>query len=397
MQGGLNKRGNAWYYVIELGRIDGRRRRLYRKAGNTRAEALKTLNEVLEQCDYNTKSIDNDMIFSDFIDIWYEENIFNSIDTDTKNYYKRLIESYIRPRFGFYQLKTLDSNSLQKFINKKYVNHHFKNTIIDMYNILYDSLELAVKKYKFIKMNPMKKVTIPGNRIDKGDQVKILTVYAFKKIIKHFPKETDFYIPIQIAYNTGMRTNEVCGLTWDCIDLENKFIRVEKILSNKDNIWITQPPINKNFYRIIPIDDNLVSVLKEHKKNQLVNKNKSEIKSEYMNFVCTKNDGRIVTPIETKRFSRKVTYELLVDMSFQSFRHSHAVKLINSKMDLTSIQYRLGYCSLDQFLNTYYNKLGKRSKEILNKKIKSIKEVINSINLEDSTDSIIGGYSCKEE
>lgn len=397
MQGGVKKRGNAWYYIIELGRINNRRRRLMRKAGNTKEEALKTLNEILEQCNFNTKSIDNDILFSDFIDIWYHAEIVNSVDTNTKVYYKRLIESFIRPRFGFYQLKTLDSNSLQRFINKKFVNGLAKNIILDMYNILFSSLELAVRKYKYIKSNPMKKVIIPGNCIDKGDQVKLLNAYDFKKIIKYFPEGSDLYIPIQIAYNTGMRTNEVCGLTWDCVDLENKYIKVEKILFKKDKFWILQPPIKKNIYRIITIDNNLVTILKKLKKEHKLRIDKNEIKKEYVNFVCTRNDGGIITPVSTREFSKRVTYELLIDMSFQSFRHSYAVKLINSKMDLTSIQYRLGYSSFEQFLNTYNSKLKKRSKDILIRKMKSLKEIITSIEIDNSTDHIIGGKSCKEE
>lgn len=62
------------------------------------------------------------------------------------------------------------------------------------------------------------------------DNLKIITLDEFMRIIKRFPEESNFYIPLQIGFNTGMRAAEVCGLTWDCVDLKNKTIKVEKIL-----------------------------------------------------------------------------------------------------------------------------------------------------------------------
>ncbi|WP_368487993.1 tyrosine-type recombinase/integrase [Clostridium sp. BJN0013] len=51
-------------------------------------------------------------------------------------------------------------------------------------------------------------------------------------------KGSNFYIPLQVALNTGMRAGEVCGLTWDCVNLEDKFIKAEKILIGKGKcIW----------------------------------------------------------------------------------------------------------------------------------------------------------------
>ena len=35
-------------------------------------------------------------------------------------------------------------------------------------------------------------------------------------------------LPIQIAYHTGMRAGEVCGLTWEDIDFENQVLYVRR-------------------------------------------------------------------------------------------------------------------------------------------------------------------------
>ncbi|WMJ81415.1 tyrosine-type recombinase/integrase [Clostridium sp. MB40-C1] len=67
---------------------------------------------------------------------------------------------------------------------------------------------------------------------DKED-LKIITLDDFNKITTRFPQGSSFYIPLQIAFHTGMRASEVCGLTWDCIDFKKKTIKVEKIIIKK--------------------------------------------------------------------------------------------------------------------------------------------------------------------
>ena len=52
------------------------------------------------------------------------------------------------------------------------------------------------------------------------DDLKVITLEDFNKIITRFPESNNFYIPLQIAFNTGMRAAEVMSLIWDCISLE---------------------------------------------------------------------------------------------------------------------------------------------------------------------------------
>ena len=43
MQGGLRKRGDYWYYYFELGKVDGKRKKIERKGGATKKEAEDSL------------------------------------------------------------------------------------------------------------------------------------------------------------------------------------------------------------------------------------------------------------------------------------------------------------------------------------------------------------------
>jgi integrase len=68
--------------------------------------------------------------------------------------------------------------------------------------------------YKYIKKNPMLYVKVPKiqeNKKSKQD-LKVLSLENFNKIIKRFLQGSSFYIPLQIAFNTGMRGGEVTAL-----------------------------------------------------------------------------------------------------------------------------------------------------------------------------------------
>lgn len=102
-----------------------------------------------------------------------------------------------------------------------------------------------------------------------------------------------------------MRAGEVCGLTWDCVDLDNKTIKVKKILVNKGKEgWKFGTPKTKNSNRTITIGDTLVKILKHHQTWQKENKLKYGKYYKQSNFVCTKENGENITMNSLKYLSR---------------------------------------------------------------------------------------------
>ena len=91
----------------------------------------------------------------------------------------------------------------------------------------------------------------------------------FNKIIKRFLQGSSFYIPLQIAFNTGMRGGEVTALQWENLDLDNRTIKVEATLIVKGNgVFELCAPKTVSSNRTIKIGDTLVYILKQHKVYQ---------------------------------------------------------------------------------------------------------------------------------
>lgn len=71
------------------------------------------------------------------------------------------------------------------------------------------------------------------------------------------------YVPLLLLYHTGMRIGEVCGLTWDNVDLNKGVISLNRqivYLSSQGKCFTT--PKTKSSVRGIVIDKFLTRELK---------------------------------------------------------------------------------------------------------------------------------------
>ncbi|RXM58542.1 site-specific integrase [Clostridium tetani] len=356
MKGSVRKKGNRWYYSFYVGTVDGKRKRIERAGGDTKKEAETALREALREFE-NCGSVlaESNISVSDYFDYWFKEYVLINCKYNTQLDYTRIIDKHIKPALGIYKLKSLTPVVLQEFLNKKYINGFAKNTVSGFYGVLSGALRMAVYPYQLIKENPMQYVNMPKYDDTKKEKnyLRVITLEQFNRIINRFPQGSSFHIPLQIGFNTGLRAAEVCGLTWDCINFDDRTLTVEKTILKKEKEWIFGTPKTKSSNRTILIGKTLYDILKRHKKWQIENKLKYGTHYTESNFVCTKENGELVTPDSLKYLSRVVNYELNIDFSFHSLRHTHATMLLESGANMKDIQHRLGHSKLAITMDVY--------------------------------------------
>ncbi|WP_017414133.1 tyrosine-type recombinase/integrase [Clostridium tunisiense] len=354
---GTYKRGDQWYYYFNAGKVDGIYKKICRKGGKTKVEAEKALRKALEEFENTGNSkADNNISISDYFDYWYNNYVLINCKYNTQQAYKVVIENHIKPSFGINKLKNITPLMLQDFINKKYRDGFSRASISNFYGVLSGALKSAVYPYQYIKENPMQYVKLPKENTLKENEedLKVISIGDFNKIIDRFPQGSSFYIPLQIAFHTGLRAAEVCGLTWECIDLDNKTLKVEKILISKGKgIFEFGTPKTKSSIRTITIGSTLATILKRHKIYQ--SENKLKYGKHYTNstFVCTKENGENITTDTLKYLSRVINYELGISFNFHSLRHTHATMLVEAGANIKDIQERLGHSRLATTMDTY--------------------------------------------
>lgn len=357
MKGSTRKRGSTWYYSFDLGVIDGKRKRKEKGGFRTKAEADAALRTALKEYEETGEVFKaNEISVVDYFNYWHKNYVCLNTKPGTINYYRRIIDTHIIPQFKNLKLKQLTPKLLQEFLNEKAINGYSKNSISNFYGVLSGAFKYAVYPLNYLKENPMTYVSMPKIEEKNKDKnsFRILTIEQFNTIINRFPQGSSFFIPLQIAFHTGMRGGEVCALTWDNVDLENKFIYVKHTLIRKGHgEFELGTPKTKSSYRKIDIGNTLVDILKTHKEYQ--KKNKKEYKEYYIdsNFVCTKENGELVSIDTLKYLSRVVNYELRIPFNFHCLRHTHACMLIENNVNIKTVQERLGHNKLSTTMDTY--------------------------------------------
>lgn len=395
----ITKRGSKWQYSFEAAKVDGKRKRISKSGFNTKKEAMKAGTEALAE--YNNSGLafePSNLSYSDYLDYWMKNYCEVNIKPSTVETYAGVIKNHIKPNLGFYKVSSLNPVILQEFINEKYLNGYSKNYLSSFIGILSGSLKYAVYPCSFIKENPMNYVSTPKFKNNDEDDVKTITTKQFNTIIKRFPIGSSYYIQLMIGFHTGFRIGEICALTWDDIDFENKTIEVNKAIKKISGKWFITTPKTKSSNRIIKIGDTLIAALKKHKNMQLQNKllygeyyiqqykdKDSSIQSfpccsdivipfDKINVVCTKENGEIMTPDSFKYASRVINHSLNIPFKFHYLRHTHATILIENGANMKYVQKRLGHAKLSTTMDTYSHVTHKMEDDTIEIFEKSIKE-----------------------
>ena len=77
-------------------------------------------------------------------------------------------------------------------------------------------------------------------------------------------KRSHNYNQYALILETGLRTGEMIGLTWDAIDFEKRTLTVNKTLEFRhgEQYWRAGPPKTQHSYRTIPLTDRAYEILK---------------------------------------------------------------------------------------------------------------------------------------
>lgn len=389
--GSVRKRGNKWYYSFEIGKIDGKRKRIERvcKTATTKAAALVEMAEAIKLYESGgiVQNKTDELTVNDFAALWIANYAKVAVKGTTQKNYVLAMEEF-KSEYGMYKLKSISRLTAQEYVNKLHSKGLAYGTIRIKMVTLHGAFEYAINTLGIFETNPITKYKIPKEKVEKEKTNRAYTQEEVTQIFKDLKNRIQYgyYIACLIAFKTGMREGEIFGLTPDDIDLRNRKITV------KNNLQITVAPVESRYFittpktksssRQIVIDDALVEELKKYKKHiakmklkygefykkLYINEHGEVVERQTNNpiefFVCQDN-GRFIVCTTFLSTLKTAERHLKFKVTMHSFRHTHATMLLENGLNIKAVQDRLGHSSVKTTLDVYSEVTEKMQKETL--------------------------------
>lgn len=362
----LTKDGRSWYFRCYYTDIYGNRKQKVSKMYLRKKEAEESERNFLSKV--STKEITSCSIA--FLDVYNNWLATKKMQVKSTTHYsrKKRADLYILSYFEKYKLHSIKVNTLEMWkieIFKSNIGLDHKNRIVaDLKEILdyaccnYDFDIKVVSKLQKVKTEKV------VNQMD--SETNFWTYEEFKKFI-NVVDDRYYYIIFNFFYYTGLRIGEVCALNWNDIDFERGTLRVNKTLSSKvdDFDYIITSPKTNNSVRFIDLNDNLLKLLKEHKKSE-------EALYGFNDNMFIFGNIRPLAQTTFRRYLYKyIKLANVKKITPHGFRHSHVSLLINLGCDSRDVANRIGD-TINVVEKTYYHMFPTKKTHIVN--------VLNNLN-----------------
>ena len=408
-KGSVRKKGKKWYYRFYIEDESGNlvQREFVGTESKSETEAL--LRKAME--DYEEKKFvakSENATVGMLLDMWVEEELKpGSLSNGTVMAYQGTVNRIKQHPIGSRKLKTVTADHLQAYMD--FLSFGGTNPdgttakalskgYLRLFSaVLQGAFRFAVFPKRLITFNPMQYVVWRGKKEDydlfsdedgNTDSTPTLSPEQYLKLEEFLKKKDNpALLPIQIAYYTGLRIGEVCGLTWQDVNLDKQYLTVRRSMRyngarHKTEIGATK----RKKVRTVDFCNTLAAILKAAKTEQHKNRlqygglyhlnyytevkekdrtyyevyslpRTDEIPEGYkeISFVCLRPDGAYESPstvgIMCRTASRKV--EGLEGFHFHQLRHTFTSNLLSNGAAPKDVQELLGLADVSTTMNIY--------------------------------------------
>ncbi len=291
-----------------------------------------------------TESAKSDMLLEEYAEKWLARK--RKLKPNTVVRYKKNLKEYILPCLGKKALEDITVEDVQAMMDR--FSHLAQKTIKGALTVLSQIMKYAVND-GLIKKNPCDSydLVIPS---DRKMEREALPIDQYKDILANLHKlnKHDQRFMGLLMY-TGMRRGEALGLRWEDIDLENNLIHIcRNVTHPQTNTPIVTTPKTKAGRRSIPIDDNLMEILKPLGKEGYI------LSGENPMTLCSFRNMM-------KRINKAID---LHGATAHILRHSFLTYAVGETTDYKTVQGISGHADIGTLLNRYAHPQENKIKEL---------------------------------
>lgn len=310
-----------YYITKDYGKDESGKRIKHTQTFKSKSAAKKALREFEADKTKGTLVMPTSETLSTWLDYWIDNIKARKCGLTTIYGYRNIIDGHIKPALGNIELQKLSPKDINQYFTMLLTEKNLSvNTVRKHYDLLKDSLQAAENEERILK-SPMKKIEPPKVILKEKN------FYTPEQLQKLFSiVEGDrMEIAVKLAGYLGLRREEVAGLKWENVDLENSTISIVEARTQAGKKIVDKGPKNYTSHRTLSFTGELKEVFERLQEKQAKNKKilgKSYVES---GFVMVWDDGRPYRPNYISDLFKKIIDDNeLPPIRFHDLRHSFA-------------------------------------------------------------------------
>lgn len=335
------KGSGKWHAEITV--ADGNAKRV--RAGSQR-EAREKLRQMIADLERGVDLSKRQPTVAEWCELWLAEFSPN-LKVNVRADYRGVVRRYITDvPLGRRRLDKLTPAEVQAWVNDL-TGRLAPQTVRNAHARLHKALAVAVKQ-GYLARNVAETTELPSVRTPPPIVWNFEQARAF---LAHLAGHR-LYAIYRLALNLGMRQAELLGLTWDAVSFEQDALHISRQLrrvpgQDKDGskVFALQTTKTKAGERTLQLDDDLIDVLRAHRKNQIEERLLlGPAWKDTMGLVFVTETGAPFHGTEIVQHFKRVMKKLgLPPIRFHDLRHTAATLMLMRGVPLVTVSKILGH------------------------------------------------------